>query len=259
MSMPVSLSFYYHFLVQKMRSAVVHFHEPFPLASLVGFFPKGRARYVVTWHSDIVRQRLIGKLVSMAQRVLCAKSDVVTTTSPILRETSAVLRSLGRKAEILPLSIRISDFSVEGNRPPDMPPVMNYALYVGRLSYYKGIDVLLAAHALRPGCVLVVYGEGELADVATRYVQRNAASGLFFRERHVTQQEKIWLLKNCRVLVLPSVAPSEAFGIIQLEAMACSKPVINTSLPTGVPWVSVDGETGITVSPGICRGARGGT
>lgn len=250
MSMPISLSFFVHFLVLRKRSVIVHFHEPFPLASLLALIPRGKRKYIVTWHSDIIRQKLLGYIVRYFQQRLCFLSYVVTTTSPRLARYSRVLRALPSRVKVLPLSIQPADYDRCGRRPDDMPDIKDYALFVGRLSYYKGIDVLLEAHKRLKGEVpLLVVGEGELAPLVRARLSENDCRRLWFLNHHLSEDEKLYVLRSCRFLILPSTAMSEAFGIIQLEAMACSKPVINTSLQSGVPWVSIDSITGTTVAP----------
>ena len=123
-------------------------------------------------------------------------------------------------------------------------------LFVGRLVYYKGCDVLLKAFAKAKDAELVIVGSGALEEECHRL-----AENLGIQERvrfmgEVSEQELQRHMAECDVFVLPSVAKSEAFGIVQIEAMAYGKPVINTNLPSGAPYVSIHGETGLTVEPG---------
>jgi rhamnosyl/mannosyltransferase len=94
---------------------------------------------------------------------------------------------------------------------------------------------------------IVIVGEGELS----QYILKKAYShkNVKLLNRFVNEEEKKYLLNKCKFLVFPSTLPSEAFGIIQIEAMAYGKPVINTNLPTGVPWVSLHNISGLTVKP----------
>jgi rhamnosyl/mannosyltransferase len=113
------------------------------------------------------------------------------------------------------------------------------------LVYYKGVDVLLDAFRKVRGCELFICGTGPLEE---ELKAKAADLPVHFLGR-LTDEELKSAFADCDVFVLPSVENSEAFGIVQQEAMVYGKPVINTSIPTGVPYVSIHGETGLTVPP----------
>jgi rhamnosyl/mannosyltransferase len=123
------------------------------------------------------------------------------------------------------------------------------ALFVGRLVYYKGVDVLIDAMARCAGTLLLV-GDGPL-EPALR--QRAAALGMDDRvvfAGRVSDEDLPAYYQASDVFVLPSVARTETFGVVQVEAMAAGLPVVSTNLPTGVPWVNQDGLSGLVVPPG---------
>jgi glycosyltransferase involved in cell wall biosynthesis len=158
--------------------------------------------------------------------------------------------SSSRQSQPSPDSLsKQNDLAPQQSQPLPAALPDHYILYVGRLSYYKGLTVLLDAYQSgNIDCPLVIAGEGELAGNIDQTI-RDGKSSIVFINRYLSEEEKHYLLANCLFFVLPSVYPSEAFGIIQLEAMIYGKPVINTSLPTGVPWVSLHEKTGLTVPP----------
>ncbi|OQD44247.1 hypothetical protein BUL40_01435 [Croceivirga radicis] len=242
-SMPVSISFYFYFFKLYRKYDILHFHEPFPLASILSIFIKRKNNIIITWHSDIVKQKFLKNLMEIFQRNLCKKASVITTTSPNLLSFSNVISRYGNKVEILPLGIE----PVKTKNIHDK----GYMLCLGRLSYYKGIEVLLKAfEKTKLDIKLLLVGEGERDIVENiKSVMNKTNKDIQFINRFVSNEEKQTYLRNCSFLVFPSIEPSEAFGIIQLEAMNYSKPVINTNLPTGVPYVSVHNLTGITVTP----------
>lgn len=241
-SMPVSLSFFLVFLKNFKAFDILHFHEPFPLASLLSFFISRKNKIVVTWHSDIIKQKAIKRIVEIFQKNLCEKATLIFTTSPNLLEFSSILKKFRNKVYILPLSIPPNkNISKHDNE---------YILYLGRLAYYKGINVLLKAYEIaNTKLELYIVGSGE-KDITEDILEHCAKTSkkIRFINKFVTEEEKDEFFKNCSFFVLPSIAASEAFAIIQLEAMIHGKAVINTDLPTGVPFVSLDGRTGITVA-----------
>ena len=96
---------------------------------------------------------------------------------------------------------------------------------------------------------LLIIGSGPLEKKLSAKIEKLKTNAKITILDHVSTEELANFYHSCDIFVLPSIAKTEAFGIVQLEAMAAGKPVINTDLPTGVPWVSIDGETGLTVPP----------
>ena len=120
-------------------------------------------------------------------------------------------------------------------------------LFVGRLIYYKGVEYLIRAMK-NVTASLVVIGDGPLRESLLSLAKdADVAHKVHFLGKGLSDAEMVAYYHACDVFVLPSVEITEGFGIVQLEAMACGKPVVNTNLPTGVPCVSLDNETGYTV------------
>ena len=122
-------------------------------------------------------------------------------------------------------------------------------LFIGRLVPYKGCRYLIDAMADVPGADLTVIGDGPLKEELVLRASEKGVNDRITFLSGLTDEEVQAELARCDALVLPSVERSEAFGLVQIEAMAWGKPVINTSLPSGVPYVSLHGATGLTVEP----------
>ena len=116
--------------------------------------------------------------------------------------------------------------------------------------YYKGVDVLLRAMKDVTGAELFISGSGDKEEELKAYVRDNGMGSKVHFMGFLSDEDLKSAFSDCDVFVLPSVQRSEAFGIVQIEAMVYGKPVINTDLPSGVPYVSLNGKTGITVKPG---------
>jgi rhamnosyl/mannosyltransferase len=197
---------------------------------------------VVTYHSDIIRQAALVPFIEPILWPFLRKAASVIATSPVYVESSRFLRNLGN-VEIVPLGVDTTRF-----RPGSAAGAGEYFLFVGRFRRYKGIPVLLEAWRSLPGVRLVMVGQGPLQD-SVRHASELPGSSIEMRGE-VGDDELLELYRGARALILPSTERSEAFGLVQLEAMACATPVISTNLRTGVPWVNLDGSSGIVVEPG---------
>ena len=239
-------------MVRKVREAnadVIHLHLPNPIAVLAYLASTHGGRLVVTYHSDIIRQKALGRAFQPLLRRALDRCSAIIATSPGYLETSRILAAYQGKCRVIPYGIPIEPFSrydaeaVAGIRERYGPRIV---VSVGRLIYYKGIEYLIQAMARVKGRLLIV-GDGPLR---ARLEQEAQAHGVGQRVVFLGEiQDVVPYYHAADLCVLASVARSEAFGIVQLEAMACGKPVVNTRLASGVPWVSVDGVTGLTVPP----------
>lgn len=236
---------------------VVHHHLPNPLSVVSQLIAgTGDAGVVVTYHSDIVRQSTALTAYCPLLHRFLEGVDRIMVTSERLLENSEVLAPHAEKCDVVPLSIDLQTVDDATATDPDLDISGPVVLFVGRLNYYKGVEYLIDAMVEAPGTLLVV-GEGERRTVLERRARRKGIADRVKFLGHVSDEELAGAYELADLFVLPSVEPSEAFGIVQLEAMARGLPVVNTDLPTGVPWVSKHGQTGLTVQPGDSKALSG--
>jgi glycosyltransferase involved in cell wall biosynthesis len=235
--------------IRESKVDLVHLHLPNPGAVMAYLASGHRGPLVASYHSDVFRQKLLGKAFRPILSRFLERSAAVIVTSHRYMATSSVLSSRRDLCYVIPHGIRVAQFQqcdaaeVKGIREQYGPRI---AITVGRLVYYKGLEYLIQAMNHVRGRLLIV-GEGPLR---SRLELQARALGLSGRVIFLGQvKDLVPYYHAADLFVLASVARSEAFGIVQLEAMACGKPVVNTSLPSGVPFVSLDGVTGVTVPP----------
>jgi glycosyltransferase involved in cell wall biosynthesis len=237
------------------RADCVVLHEPNPIAGTALFLHTPAPRLVIWHHSDLVRPwwapPTYGRVV---QRALYRRADCVIVSSPALATESALVRH-ARRVAVIPFGVTLERYEhVDAASRSKADHVVAAVpgprmLFVGRLVYYKGLEVLLDAMGHCEGS-LVIVGEGPL-DGALRAVvtDKRLGSRVLFAG-HVSDADLPAFYQACDLLVLPSIARTEAFGVVQIEAMAAGRPVVSTNLPTGVPWVNQDGISGLVVTPG---------
>ncbi len=250
-SMPIGPSTPYW--MSQLPADIMHIHMPYPMAVVSALLTRPEGKCVVTWHSDIVRQKLLGRAFQpLLQRFLDRVARIIAT-SPRMVEASPYLQRYRDKVEIIHLGVDRRRF--EGTpRTLERASAFRHKygtpmiLFVGRLVGYKGLEYLLQAIARVQG-TLVVVGEGLLFGRLARRAIQNGASEKVHFVGHVSNEDLAAFYHACDVFVLPSISNNETLGVVQLEAMCCGKPVVSTNLPTGVPYANIDGETGIVVPP----------
>jgi glycosyltransferase involved in cell wall biosynthesis len=235
--------------IRRCPAEIVHLHWPNPTA-VVSYLASGHnGKVLVTYHSDVVRQKLLGKVFEPLLDKVLQRASAVIVTTPRYLDSSPVLRKIHTKCRIIPFGIPTGQYEyvdrdAVGKIKSEFGP--RIILSVGRYVYYKGFEYLIAAMERVNGRALII-GDGPLRNPLQKLVKD---LGLQDRVTLLTDVEDVVpYYQAAEMFVLPSTARSEAFGIVQLEAMACSRPVINTSIDSGVPYISVDGVTGVTVPP----------
>lgn len=234
---------------------VIHFHFPWPFADVLNLLGGVDKPKVMTYHSDIVRQRLLGILYGPLMRHTLGSMDAVVATSPAYAETSLVLATCVAPERLRVIPLGIEDNLSGNERLHDAAGVMNrlgllgrpYVLALGVLRYYKGLHTLVAAAKGIEGSI-VIAGSGPEGENLRAQVTELGVENVIFAGQ-VSDEEKATLIANCRALVLPSQVRSEAFGMVLIEASIHSKPMVCCEIGSGTSFVNRHGETGFVVPP----------
>ncbi|MDQ6699258.1 MAG: glycosyltransferase [Acidobacteriota bacterium] len=243
--------------IRRSEADLVHIHLPNPTA-ILAFLASGHAgRLVVGYHSDIIRQKILGKVFEPILHVALRRSSALIAASPNYVQSSKILSSYRDRCHVIPYGIRLERF--DDCQSNDVAQIRarfgpRLILSVGRLVCYKGYKYLIEAMQKIDGR-LAIAGEGRLRGDLEREIADRGLSG---RVALLGEVEDLapWY-HAADVFVLSSITRGEAFGIVQLEAMSCGKPVVNTALASGVPYVSVHGVTGLTVPPADAEALAG--
>ncbi len=238
------------------KADIVHLHAPNPLM-LAGWWLAGNRKVplVVTHHSDVIKQRLLRYAVAPFESRVYCQAKRIFSDSPNYGQGSPTLQRHSDKVSILPLGIDLQPFGkTDSGFGPNADilkatPGCPLWLMVGRMTYYKGYHVALEALAKVPG-TLVIVGNGPLEAELKAQAERWGVAARIVWKSHASPKELIALYHSATALWFPSVARSEGFGLVQVEAMAAGCPVINTAIPaSGVSWVSLNEVSGLTVEP----------
>lgn len=242
-------------MVRKLRSIVgdydiVHVHHPDPMSALALFLSGYRGKVVLHWHSDILKQKTLLKFFMPLQRWLLRRADLVIGTTPVYLSESPHLEGIGSKTAVLPIGIEpIAINHASASRLRAEYPGRKIVFSLGRLVPYKGYEYLIRAAAKLPDdYVVLIGGSGPLRDHLDGLIGELGLRSRVSLIENISNEERAAYYGACDVFCLPSVQKTEAFGIVQIEAMSVGCPVVTTDIPgSGVPWVNAHGVSGINV------------
>lgn len=241
--------------LRRQAADITHIHLANPLTTFsYDLLPPKGARLVASYHMDTqAKSPLAHRLYEPFLHRFLRRAETIIVASPAMLERCAVLQPYREKCALVPYGIDVKRFDqtpaierrVQEVRERYRPPLV---LFVGRLVYYKGVDTLIQAATQIQGAVLVI-GTGPQEEILRRLASSLRLEKKVFFLGHLPDEDLPTYYHACDVFVLPSNATTEAFGLVQVEAMACGKPVVCTDLPTGVTYVNRHGETGWVVPP----------
>lgn len=226
---------------------IIHIHHPDPMACLALRLSGYKGKVVLHWHSDILKQKGLLRLYTPLQKWLIRRADRIVGTTPVYVGASPALARAGGKLSYIPIGIEDnmrSDVHA-GNAGDSVRTIFS----MGRLVPYKGFCHLIdAAKYLPADYRIVIGGEGPLHRELQQRIDALDSPCKVELKGYLSNGEAREMFNGCDIFVLPSVMKTEAFGIVQLEAMSCSKPVVATRIPgSGTSWVNEDGVSGINV------------
>ncbi|WP_160108882.1 glycosyltransferase [Pseudomonas izuensis] len=245
-----SLSAFRDFAELANEADIINYHFPWPFMDVVHFVKKVKKPTVVSYHSDIVKQKILLKLYEPLMNSFLGSVDKIIASSPNYVASSSVLQRFNSKVTTIPIGLDRSTY-------PEVPleKILHWKgllgerffLFVGALRYYKGLDFLLDA-AAKVRVPIVILGRGPMENELKAKAKKLGLANVHF-VGGLPDIDKSALLMLCCGLVFPSHLRSEAFGISLLEAAMYGKPLISCEIGTGTTYINIGGETGLVVEP----------
>jgi glycosyltransferase involved in cell wall biosynthesis len=245
-----SLSAFWRFNELAKKADVVHYHFPWPFMDLAHFVANHNKPSVVTYHSDIVKQKNLLKLYQPLMNKFLESVDAIVATSPNYRVTSDALQRFQEKVEVIPIGLdsNLYLYPNEGRITYWREKLGDkFFLFIGVLRYYKGLNILLDALALGD-LPTVIAGAGPIEKELMTKAEKLGLKNLIFLGQ-ISDVDKVAILFLSYAIVFPSHLRSEAFGISLLEGAMCGKPMISSEIGTGTSFINIDQQTGIVVPP----------
>ncbi|GGE91576.1 rhamnosyl/mannosyltransferase [Chishuiella changwenlii] len=227
---------------------IIHVHSPDPMAAIALFLIKPKKPIVLHWHSDILKQKLLLFFYKPLLKWLMKKSEVIIATSPNYIEGSKLLNLFVEKCKVVPIGIDTHKRTEENNRFLSFEN-KKIIFSLGRLAYYKGFQYLIEAGIDLPDDVnIVIAGEGDEQKKLEAIIEKHKLKNKVFLIGKINETEKDFFFRIAKIFVLSSIFKTEAYAIVQVEALSYGIPIISTQIHgSGVDWVNVNGITGITV------------
>lgn len=245
-----SASAFFRFAQLAKQADVIHYHFPWPFMDVVHFATRVKKPTLVTYHSDIIRQKHLLKLYRPLQTKFLASMGRIVAASPNYLATSDVLQQFSHKVSVIPYGLDKASY-------PQPPPERlqfwreklgpKFFLFVGVLRYYKGLHILMEA-AQGTDYPIVIVGAGPVEDEIKAQAAQLGLRNIHFLG-HLPDEDKVALLTLCYGVLFPSHLRSEAFGISLLEGAMYGKPMISSEIGTGTTFINIANETGLVVPP----------
>ncbi len=255
-SAPISPQMFTYARALGQKADIVHLHFPYPIGEMAHLFSGSRAKTIITYHSDIVRQKILAVPYRPFLWRILRRADRIIATSPRYLESSPFISRLRDNCSVVPLGVDVHRFAtaeaakVHALRAKLQKQPDNLLLLgVGRLRYYKGFDTLIRALCSLPSVECIIVGSGPMEDEWRKLATSLAVSDRVTFAGEIADADLPSYYHACDLFVLPSHGRAEAFGAVLVEAMAAGLPCVTTEVGTGTSWVVQDRVTGRVVPP----------
>ena len=229
---------------------IIHVHHPDPMAAMALLFSGYKGHVVLHWHSDILKQKHLVRLYRPLQHWLIDRADVIIGTTPEYISKSPDLVGAISKVVCVPIGVDAIEADPEGAEAIRARyPGKTIVYFMGRLIGYKGLEHLIdAARYLSDRYVILIGGDGPLRGELQQRINDLGVAGKVVLLGRIDSHLVSAYYTACHVFCLPSVMKTEAFGIVQIEAMSLGKPVVATRIHgSGTAWVNSHGVSGLNV------------
>ena len=245
-----SLSAFKDFAELAGQADIIHYHFPWPYMDLVHFATRLRKPTVVSYHSDIVKQKLLLKFYQPLMNRFLSSVDCIVASSPNYAHSSPVLTQFKDKVKVIPYGLERETYPTPSTLKLEHWRSLlgdRFFLFVGAPRYYKGLDYLLQA-AKRTQLPVVILGGGHLESELKAQASQLGLTNVHF-VGGLPDEDKAALLQLCYAFVFPSHLRSESFGISLLEGAMYGKPMISCEIGSGTTFINIANETGLVIPP----------